>query len=54
MVVGTIMHDVVQPLVIHYHFSITYTETKSKVEGSQDGGREGDPRLSDLGSFSEF
>lgn len=54
MVVGTIMQDVVQPLVLHNHFRIPYIEAKSKVEGSQDGARAGDPRLSDLGRFAEF
>lgn len=32
MVLGTVMHDVVQPLELHYHFRILYTEVKSMVE----------------------
>lgn len=44
VVLGTVTHDVVQPLELHYHFRILYTEAKSMVEERQDGGRDGDPR----------
>ena len=43
MVVGTVMQDIVQPIVLHYHFRIPYIEVKSKVEGSQMEGGMGIP-----------
>lgn len=45
MVVVTIMQDMVQPLVIQNHFRTPYIYVKNKVEGSQGGGRDGNPRL---------
>jgi len=49
-----VVQDLVQPLILHYCFRIPYIEDKSKVGGSQDGGRDRNPRLSDLGRFAEF